>query len=170
MIVDHSLMEMFGTPPKRDLSEITEIVIHHTAGGGTNKSLFDWFKGDTCPNHDLYRRFIALTHYYIQKDGGVTEAYPLDVWLYHSCSGKRDKSTIGIELIHASGEFTVHQYASLLQLMMTTIPEQCPNISTISSHDFRYLKYSGKTKGCPSQFFDWDIIRQNNQFNWIINV
>jgi N-acetyl-anhydromuramyl-L-alanine amidase AmpD len=169
MTEDYSLMELFGRPPSRSLDDITEIVIHHTDGGGTNKSLFEWFKGKDCPNHALYRKFVALTHYFIQKDGAVTEAYPLDTWLYHSCSGVRDKTTIGIELIHKTGEFTQEQYAALLGLIFIDIAEKCPNIDTISSHDYRYLKYSGRSKGCPGKFFDWDIIEQNNQFNWIIN-
>jgi len=168
--IDHSLMTMFGKPPSRKLENITEVVIHHTDGGGTNKSLFEWFKSDDCPNHGLYKKYVALTHYYIQKDGGVTEAYPLDTWLYHSCSGVRDERTIGIELIHKSGEFTLQQYASLLGLLFGHIHDQCPNITTISSHDYRYLKYSGKSKGCPSKFFDWDMIRNSNEFNWTINI
>lgn len=169
MKIDYSLMETFGRPPSRKFENITEIVIHHTAGGGTNKTLFEWFKSDDCPNHDLYRRYIALTHYYIQKDGEITEAYPLDTWLYHSCSGVRDERTIGIELIHNSGEFTSQQYKSLLDLIVD-LKDKCKNIKTISSHDYRYLKYSGKTKGCPSHWFDWELIRKNNQYNLEINV
>ena len=160
--IDHSLMEMFGTPPSRKLEDVNEIVIHHTDGGGTNKSLFQWFKSKDCPNHELYKKFVALTHYYIQKDGEIVEAYPLDTWLFHSCSGQRDSKTIGIELIHKTGEFRPEQYESLFWLIFDHIPSVCPNIKVISSHDYRYNLYSKKTKNCPSQWFDWAKLKGAN--------
>jgi len=167
--IDHTLPEIFGMPPKRTLDSVDEIVIHHTDGGGTWNGLKLWFIGKDCPNHALYKKFIALTHYYIDRSGKITEAYPLDTWLYHSCSGKRDKTTIGIELIHKTGDFTEEQYASLFYLINEYIPSVCKNIKVISSHDYRYLLYSKKTKECPSDWFDWARLKTENKLEFEVH-
>jgi hypothetical protein len=57
----------------------------------------------------------------------------------------------------------------LLGLINGEIHDKCKNIKAIQSHDYRYLKYSGKSKGCPGKYFDWDMIKTNNQFNYEIN-
>jgi N-acetyl-anhydromuramyl-L-alanine amidase AmpD len=168
--INRKLPEVFGVPPYRDLLDVNEIVIHHTAGDGNWKGLLSWFLKAEGARKELYQKAVALTHYYIEKDGNVIEAYPLTTWLYHSCSGKRDKFTIGIELIHKEGKFTDKQYAALCGLIFDYLPEKCPNIKTISSHDYRYLKYSGRSKGCPGKDFDWSIIKDNNRFGWEVNA
>lgn len=166
---DYILPETFGTPPKRTLESIDEIVIHHTAGDGNWRGLVKWFISETNERRKQYKKFIALTHYYIQKDGRMFEAYPLDTWLYHSCSGKRDKTTIGIELIHNTGDFTETQYEALFFLLFDYLPKLCPNIKTISSHDYRYKLYSNMTKNCPSQWFDWDKLTGANTKNYALH-
>lgn len=156
-------------PPTRGLETIDEVVIHHTAGDGDWAGLVKWFLGKDNPRKDLYKKFIALTHYYIQKDGKIIEAYPLNTWLYHSCSGKRDKTTIGVELIHNTGEFSEDQYKSLFYLIFEYLPSVCPNLHTISSHDYRYKLYSNITKNCPSDYFNWARLKIENVQNYVIN-
>ena len=155
---DSDIVNAFVLPPKRDLKTVTEIVIHHTAGNGTWKGIKSWILGKNNERINQHKRFIGLTHYYIDKDGRINQAFPLDTWLYHSCSGKHDKVTAGIELVHGSGEFTAEQYNSLAELI-TRIADTCP-IKTIVSHDYNYLHYSGKTKGCPGKDFNWEKLQE----------
>jgi len=167
--IDNELPTTFGMPPIRELDSIDEVVIHHTAGDGNWKGLKGWFLGKDNPRRAQYKKFVALTHYYIQKDGKIIEAYPLDTWLYHSCSGKRDKTTIGIELIHKTGDFTEEQYKSLFYLLFDFLPANCPNLKVISSHDYRYKKYSNITKDCPSDWFDWARLKAENKLDYEVH-
>jgi len=170
IIKDTTMPDTFGKPPFRELSSVDEIVIHHTEGEGTWKGLLKWFLQANDKRKQMYEKYIALTHYYIQKDGKIIEAYPLDTWLYHSCSGKRDKTTVGIELFHLEGDFTDQQYASLFWLIFEYLPTICPNIKIVSSHDYRYKKYSNKTKQCPSRFFDWVRLKNANTKGWEVHA
>jgi hypothetical protein len=151
---DNDLILKYGNPPSRQVDVVTEIVIHHTAGVGTWQGLKNWFTSDKCERKDQYKRFIGFTHYYIEKNGTVFQPFFLDSWMYHSCSGKHDKETIGIELIHSTGEFTDSQYTALTDLI-EYIYQSCP-IKTIVSHDYNYMHYSGRAKGCPSKWFNWN--------------
>ena len=171
IVKDYTLPDTFGMPPFRAVVEnglsvptswntIDEIVLHHTDGNGNWEGLKGWFIDDPRnTRRHLYYDHIALTHYYIETNGRVIEAFPLEVWLYHSCSGKRDRTTVGIELVHRTGPFTKPQYDSLSELI-EYLCHALVNIKTISTHDYRYLKYSGKAKGCPSKDFDHNYLKQ----------
>ena len=150
---DNDLIQTYGSPPSRSIEDITEIVIHHTAGGGSWRGLKSWFTSKTCERKDQFKRFIGFTHYYIEKNGTIFQPFNLDSWMYHSCSGKHDKKTIGIELIHNTGEFPEEQIDALVNLV-EHIYKTCP-IMQIVSHDYNYMYYSGKAKGCPSKWFNW---------------
>jgi N-acetyl-anhydromuramyl-L-alanine amidase AmpD len=150
---DEELILKFGNPPERDLIKVNEIVIHHTAGDGSWRGLKQWFTADSCERKEQFKKFIGFTHYYIDKNGDVNQPFFLNTWMYHSCSAKHDKETVGIELIHAKGAFTEAQYEALANLV-ELIYNSCP-IDTIVSHDYNYMHYSGKSKGCPSAWFDW---------------
>ena len=151
--MDKGIIDRFGNPPERKLEDVTEIVIHHTAGDGSWKALKNWILSDTCERKAMFKKFVALTHFYIDKDGTINQIYFLDRWTYHSCSGKHDKQTVGIEMVHSKGEFKEAQYNSLADLIqhITTI---CP-VKTIVSHDYNYMTYSKKAKGCPGNDFKW---------------
>ena len=151
---DDSVIKKYGSPPERKLNEVDEIVIHHTAGGGNWKGLRTWILSKNCERRHLFEKYVALTHFYIDKTGLVNQIFDLDTWTYHSCSGKHDKKTVGIELVHRTGPFTEAQYESLCEVIRH-VTDFCP-IKTIVSHDFNYMHYSGKEKGCPSRDFDWN--------------
>jgi hypothetical protein len=150
---DNDLIDKYGTPPSRPLDKVTEIVIHHTAGDGNWKGLKQWFTSDTCERKDQFKKFIGFTQFYIEKSGVVYQPFSLESWMYHSCSGKHDKETIGIELIHDTDVFPEAQYTALADLV-EFIYNSCP-IDSIVSHDYNYMHFSGKAKGCPSTWFNW---------------
>lgn len=169
ILTDYSLMKIFGIPPRRkkaltkksaitkSLNAVTEIVIHHTAGDGNWKGLLSWFTEGTNKRRNLYFKFIGFTHFYIEKSGEIFKAFPLTRWLYHSCSGKHDRFSIGIELIHRKGSFSDEQYSSLAWLIQELIKD-CPNVMQIVSHDYNYMTYSNDAKGCPGKEFDFDLL------------
>lgn len=157
--MDKGIIDRFGNPPERKLEDVTEIVIHHTAGDGSWKALKSWILSPTCERQSMFKKFTALTHYYIDKDGTINQIFFLDRWTYHSCSGKHDKNTVGIELVHSKGEFKDAQYNSLADII-AHIVSICPNITTIVSHDYNYMTYSKKAKGCPGNDFKWDRLNQ----------
>ena len=160
--VDNSITNKFGMPPKRDLSTISEIVIHHTDGefgwGNPTSGLDGWMLSDTNPNINLYKQFISLFHYTIEKEGSIVQVVPIDSWVYHSCCGAHDAKTIGIELVQGSQPFTDAQYSALTELVQY-IYSQCP-ITQIESHDYNYMTYSKGAKGCPGKLFDWNRFGQ----------
>lgn len=157
IIKDDGMISLYGEPPKRDISKISEIVIHHTAGEGGWSALKKWMTSPVCERKEQYKKFIGFAHYYIEKQGNIYQPYSDEYWMYHSCSGKHDKKTIGIEICHLSGKFTDNQYASLIELI-ENIYQTCA-IQDIVSHDYNYKKYSNKTKGCPGENFEWEILR-----------
>lgn len=167
MIKDYTLCHHYGFPPRRvfgspkkSMGKIKTIVIHHTAGMGNWRGLLTWFLDPGKRREGLFKRWIGFTHFYIERTGEVVKAFPLTRWMYHSCSGKADKETIGIELIHADGHFfTSDQYKSLADLIEFLVKEEGCDIKTVESHDYRYLTYSGKKKGCPGPAFQWDVLR-----------
>jgi hypothetical protein len=158
IIEDKDITSKWGDPPHRELSEINEIVIHHTAGNGNWSDLKKWILSDTCERKDQFKKFVALTHFYIDKDGKITQIYDLDTWTYHSCSGRHDAQTIGIELVHSNGDFKDDQYNALINIIIS-ICDIC-DIKQIVSHDYNYLKYSHNSKGCPSKYFDWNKLNE----------
>lgn len=157
----YSIENIFGEPPYRDVKNVSEIVIHHTAGDGGWSALEKWMTSPTCERKEQYKKFVGLTHFYIEKNGRIVQIFDIGNWAYHSCSGKHDSKTIGIELCHTSGKFTDHQYTSLIELIQH-IYQTCP-IKTIVSHDYNYKVFSGKTKGCPGKEFDWNFLKAELQ-------
>lgn len=136
---------------KRTLDEIKEIVIHHTAGNGDWPILKNWMlNGERQKN---YKKGVGLFHFCIEKKGKIINSWPLDQPVFHSSCYLHDLETIGIEVIHKYGEFTQPQYDSLVRLCNLLI-SKC-DIKRITTHDYNYLKYSKKTKGCPGKMFKW---------------
>lgn len=151
--VDNALIKAFGNPPERLLNSITEIVVHHTEGETGWESLKSWMTSNSCENKNLYEEFVGLFHYCIEKTGEVYQTIPLESYVFHSCCGQHDKVTIGIELVQKDSPFTDAQYASLADLV-EQIYQICP-IKTLVSHDYNYMMYSNRSKGCPGRMFDW---------------
>jgi len=167
IIQDYSVTQKWHNGWKRPLSQITEVVIHHTAGNGNIDTLKKWMLGGE--RKDSYKKGIALFHFAIDKDGRIWKAGPISRWWYHSCSGKHDRFTVGIENIHKSGPFTPAQYKSLFWILFEYMPHFCPNYHRIVSHDYNYNTYSNVKKGCPGPDFDWtklekEIKRRNINF------
>ena len=183
-IQDYRFCNKFGFPPRRafgitedaaiknSLLSIDEIVIHHTDGECTYEQLMKWMLSGGDGREKLYKNAVAITNFYIDRIGDIYKIVPLTKWTYHSCSGKRDKTTVGVELIHKYGMFTDAQYQSLIDLIYE-LRIDCPNIKIISSHDYRYMKYSGMKKGCPSENFDWEKLKRmlyENKFDFEVNI
>jgi len=141
-----------GFPRKK--KNVKEIVIHGTAGGGSAKGLLSWMFRS---GRKGYKRGIALFHYIVDYDGEIYEIINPDNWVYHSSSGRHDKTTIGIELMNKKtdneGSYTSEQYASLDWLilhLMNNYP-----IKNIVSHSYNIEKYSRAYKNCPGSKFKW---------------
>lgn len=150
---DYSVTQKWHPGWKRELDQITEVVIHHTAGTGNIETLKKWMLGGE--RKDQYIKGISLFHFAIGRDGKIWKAGPITRWWYHSCSGKHDRFTIGIENIHKSGPFTDEQYENLFWLLFDYLPNYCPSFNRIVSHDYNYNTYSKMKKGCPGQDFGW---------------
>jgi hypothetical protein len=157
IIQDYSVIDKWFEGWSRNVNTIIEAVIHHTDGGGNVETLKNWMLNRE--RTDQYKKGIALFHYAIDKKGSIWEVAPLSRWFYHSSSGKHDEYTIGIELIHKSGQFTEKQYDSLFYLLFETFPKWCKNYNHIVSHDYNYNKYKSRTKNCPGPEFDWDRLK-----------
>ena len=182
-VYDNRFCNKYGFPPRRaigitpnyaiksSLEAIDEIVIHHTDCNGSFERLMNWMLSGGDGRENQYKNSVAITNFYIDKAGNIFKIVPLTRWTYHSCSGSRDKKTVGIELIHKDGDFTEEQYESIIDLIYELMID-CPNIKRISSHDHRYMKYSGKRKGCPGNNFDWDKLKKmlyENKFSFEVN-
>lgn len=161
IVKDYSVTDKWHKGFNRNINDISEIVIHHSDGTGDIYTLRDWMLGGE--RKADYEKGISLFHFCIDREGRIWMSGPLDRWWYHSCSGKHDKYTIGIELIQKSGPFSDEQYKSLSWLIFEDLAIQCPNLSRIVSHDFNYLKYSGRSKGCPGPDFDWHRLEHEMQ-------
>ena len=153
IIQDYSVTQKWHTGWKRPLEQITEVVIHHTDGTGNIDTLKKWmFTGE---RKNDYAAGISLFHFAVDRDGEIWKSGPLSRWWYHSCSGRHDRFTVGIENIHKSGAFTEEQYGNLFWLLFDYMPHFCPSYYRIVSHDYNYNRYSNMKKGCPGPDFDW---------------
>jgi hypothetical protein len=155
---DYSVTQKWHDGWKRPLGQITEVVIHHTAGTGNIETLKKWMLGGE--RKDQYVKGISLFHFAIDKNGKIWKAGPISRWWYHSCSGRHDQFSVGIENIHKSGPFTDAQYENLFWMLFEYMPHFCPSYNRIVSHDYNYNTYSNMKKGCPGPDFDWDRLER----------
>jgi hypothetical protein len=138
--------------------DISEIVIHATAGGTTANGVLLWMLNGE-KYHD-YIQGIGLFHYIIDRDiSNIIEVLDPNYWCWHSSSSSHDHNTIGIELVNPSKtnrlSFTEIQYQSLFDLIFDKLLIDYPTIKSIVSHDFNAWKYSKRPpKPCPGAF-DW---------------
>lgn len=165
---DYSVTQKWHTGWRRDFNEITEAVIHHTDGTGNIDSLKNWMLGGEFK--DLYRKGVSLFHFAIDREGAIWEAGPVSRWWYHSCSGKHDRFTVGIEIIHKDESFTGDQYRNLSWLLFEHLPRLCPSLTKIVSHDCNYHKYGYMMKGCPGPDFDWERLEKEMKMRNIIFI
>ena len=144
----------------RDLNSVTEVVVHGTGGGSTPDALVSWVLGGE--RRADYEMGISLFHYTIGRDGKVIQILDPKYWCYHSSSGQHDAETIGIELLNPDsgnhGTYTDEQYKSLNTLIFKYLKPRMNGINHIVSHKFNYEKFSGGTKNCPGEGFDWNRI------------
>lgn len=164
---DYSITQKWHPGWKRPLEQVKEVVIHHTAGTGNIDTLKKWMLSGE--RKEQYTKGISLFHFAIDRDGKIWKAGPVSRWWYHSCSGKHDKVSIGIENIHKTGPFTDAQYENLFWLIFEYIPRICISYNRIVSHDYNYNTYSNMKKGCPGPDFDWvrlenEMMRRNINF------
>lgn len=151
---------------RRDKKDVTEIVLHATAGGGTIKWMED---GGKMPNGETreadYKQGIALVHYHISRIGEITEIIDPLNYVYHSSSREHDQHTICIEIGKLKSDNsdlpTNEQYNSLL-LLIEYLKYNFKNINKITTHDYCARVYSGlKPKPCPG-ILDWSILEKTN--------
>lgn len=157
IVKDYSVTDKWHKGWSREMRDITEAVIHHTDGGGDIYTLKQWMLGGEFSSR--YKKGKGLFHYVIDREGRIWEVGPLSRWWYHSCSGKHDRSTVGIELIHKSGPYTDKQYEALSRLLFDYLPPDV-QFSLIVGHDYNYKKYSNDTKGCPGPDFRWERLEE----------
>lgn len=153
LVSDYSVTEKWHRGWKRGLSEITEAVVHHTAGGGNINSLKSWMLAGE--RQESYKQGIGLFHFSIDADGAIWKVGPISRWWFHSSCGQHDRLTVGIELIHKSGPFAEKQYESLFWMLFEYLPHFCQNYNRIVSHDYNFNTYSNNRKGCPGPDFSW---------------
>jgi hypothetical protein len=152
--VDYSVTDKWHKGWKRPLDQINEVVIHHTGGNGTWEGLRNWMlKGERKAS---YKKGVALFHFAIGKTGILAKFGPIARWWYHSSSGRHDRYTVGVEIIHRSGKFTDDQYETLFWLLFEYMPYHCKNYTRIVSHDYNFNTYSNGKKGCPGPDFEWE--------------
>lgn len=171
---DYEICDYYGFPPRRagaigmkdnlikkSLDMIDEVVLHHTDGRGTWDGLKLWYMnpGDPKKVKQFKNHVGGPTHFYVQRNGLIIKAVPLTRWVYHSCSGKRDKKTIAIEVFHKSPDkFMIEQVESVVEIIESLVDDELLNIKTISDHDYRYNKYSRKIKGCIGKQFNYNLL------------
>jgi len=147
-----------GWENKLRTHDITEIVIHATAGSTTAEGILLWMMDDE-KAHDYYQG-IGLFHYLIDRDQeNIIEVIDPNYWTWHSSCRSHDEYTIGIELVNPSKTnrlpFTDIQYNSLFNLIFNKLLINYPTIKSIVSHDFNAHTYSNLLpKPCPGSF-DW---------------
>jgi N-acetyl-anhydromuramyl-L-alanine amidase AmpD len=144
----------------RDISTISEIVIHGTGGGTSAQNVIRWMLGGERAAE--YSRGVALFHFEIDINGDIYEIIDPDRWVYHSGSGKHDMITIGIELVNPAkqnqGPYTSEQYAGLISLLFDYMARRY-RIETITGHGVNQLQFSKIYKSCPGPDFDWGILQ-----------
>lgn len=175
IIKNTKIREKWHTGFSRWPEDVTEIVIHATAGIGQIKwqeksdleniqRLIDNSKTDAEKAKWLaeYKRVsqwkngIGIPQYNIDRQGNVTEIIDPFRWTYHSCSGEHDRHSIGIEFDKVksdnSDDITSAQMESGVQLCKQ-LCVMFPNIDKIVSHWHNwYTYYNHSPKPCPGPF------------------
>ena len=152
---DHVVRNKFHRGFSRKWGKVKEIIIHGTGGGGT----LEWVRSGGRAHQ--YYMGVALFHYLIQEDGTIWEIIDPDRWVYHSCSGRKDRNRIGIEIVNRSrsnsAPYSDKQYESLYDLVFKYLMDRYPSINTIMSHKRAWQKASRgrRWKECPGPKFDW---------------
>jgi hypothetical protein len=143
----------------RKASEVREVVIHGSGGGGTYEFVLGGERGSN------YARGISLFHFLIEKSGRIVMFIdPAEAWVYHSESGKYDRETIGIELENETsnaGDYTAAQYASLNYLISDYLVRRRKfRISRITTHSYNRYLFKGTYHefGCPGNSFQWNLL------------
>ena len=146
----------------RDLSLVSEVVYHSTAGFSDYEKFIEWVLSGERDRE--YQNNIGLFHFVIEPNGGIHQIFDYKNWFYHSSSGKHDRRTIGIECMNPSPqndvELTNEQYASLIDLTFNEIFSKF-KISYIVGHSMNGLIYSNVYKNtpyCPGKVFKWSLI------------
>jgi len=176
IIVDRQIRTKYqqGWINKIRKNDITELVLHSTAGGLSAEGLLKWILSGERSKE--YYKGIALFHYLIDRDEPhIVEVIDPSYWVYHSSSGTHDKETIGIEMLNPSktnrAPVTENQYTLLFNLIFKHLLPTYPTIKSIVSHDHNMQFYSKLTpKGCPGSGFDWtrlekELTKNNIKFN-----
>jgi hypothetical protein len=159
----------------RSPEDITEIVIHATAGLGQiewqetsdlkviQKRIDDALTADDKKKWTneynrvaQWSRGIGIPQYNIDRKGNVTEIIDPVNWVYHSCSGDHDKHSIGIEFDKVNGSNQDDITPDQMQGGVELCKQLCimfPNIDKIVSHRYNWVTYfNNNPKPCPGPF------------------
>lgn len=144
---------------------VNEIVVHGTGGGSSADAMIKWMMSGE--RKAEYVKGIALYHYLVDFDGGITEIIDPKKWVYHSSSGAHDMRTIGIEMMNSDPQnrnpYTDAQYKALNELVIELLKANSI-IDTIVGHGQNAKKYSSAYKNCPGKNFDWKKIADELTF------
>jgi len=159
----------------RSFEDVTEIVIHATAGLGqikwqetsdlkviqnridnakTNDDKVKWQKEFNRVSQ--WSKGIGIPQYNIDRKGIITEIIDPVNWTYHSCSGEHDKHSIGIEFDKVNADNSDEITAEQMQNSIDLCKQLCmmfPNIDKIVSHRYNWITYfNNNPKPCPGIF------------------
>lgn len=137
-----------GSWKKRPLSDITDITIHHSAGGANEalRNIAFWhINGRDWPG-------IAY-HYVIEKDGTIYQTNSVSSWTYHN--GFNNRGAIGICLL---GNFETGypdpKQVYALTWLINDLKKRYPQIKFLMGH----REYQNETL-CPGRNINLDLLR-----------
>jgi N-acetyl-anhydromuramyl-L-alanine amidase AmpD len=163
--VDNIIRNKYHEGFTRKLAKPKEIIIHGTGGGYT----LEWMRNGG--RAEQYYKGIGLFHYLIERDGKIWEIIHPDRWVYHSCRGRKDRKSIGIELENFSRtnqwDYSDAQYEALFWLSFDYLYKMYPKIDVIMSHKRAWQKATKgkKYKECPGSGFDWKRVEAHMNEN-----
>ncbi|HEY9857191.1 MAG TPA: N-acetylmuramoyl-L-alanine amidase [Stenomitos sp.] len=139
-------------------NDISSIVLHHTASGGTAQDTGRYFQNSASQ---------VSSHYIVGKDGTIVQSVPDGKRAWHagvsSFQGRGDVNdfSLGIEIVNkgdGKDPYTASQYNALINLVAWMCQTYHIPVSRITSHKDVALPKGRKND--PSPNFDWDRVRK----------
>ncbi len=139
-------------------NDISAVVLHHTAGGGTAQGTGRYFQNPSAQ---------VSSHYTVGKDGAIVQSVPDGKRAWHagvsSFKGRDDVNdfSIGIEIVNwgnGKDPYTDAQYNALINLVAWICQTYKVPVDRITGHKDVALPRGRKTD--PSPNFDWNRVRK----------